>query len=190
MNCLACKNRSCRSTVSCGIESFDTEKSLATYHADEQQQIVQKAADLVDGGRAGELSRIEEVIEFAKMMDYKKVGLAYCYGMEPLAKKVQQLFRAAKVPVIGVSCTVGGVSQKAINKKSDLPGVSCNPVNQASQLNAEGVDLAVTIGLCMGHDILFNRIFDKDVTNLVVKDRVYAHAPVEAINAQYEKLNS
>ena len=123
-------------------------------------------------------------------MGYKRVGLAYCYGMEPLAMKVQRLFKAAKVPVVGVSCTVGGVAQKDINRESDLPGVSCNPVNQASQLNAQGVDLAVTIGLCMGHDILFNRIFEKDITNLVVKDRVYGHAPSKGIDAQHERLDS
>lgn len=188
MNCLLCKNKSCRSTSSCGAESFDIPKRTERYHEESSQKIVQQAAKLVDGGKAGELSRIEEVIEFAKNMGYEKVGLAYCYGMESLAGKVMKLFRAFGVPVTGVCCTVGGVSQQAVNEQSDLPGVSCNPINQAAQLEAEGVDLAVTIGLCLGHDILFRRSFSGDTTNLVVKDRRYGHRPIEGIDALTAEL--
>ena len=190
MNCINCKRKSCRSALSCGAESFDIDTHTGIYHEEGHQQVVQHAAKLVDGGRAGELSRIEELIEFSKTMGYKRVGLAYCYGMEPLAGKVLKLFKAAGVPVTGVSCTVGGVAQKDINKESELPGVSCNPVNQAAQLKAEGVDLAVTIGLCLGHDILFHRNFTGDVTNLVVKDRVHAHAPVSGINQAHADLDT
>lgn len=190
MNCIACRNKSCRSTVSCGAESFDIAERTASYHEEGHQQIVREAAGLVDGGRAGELSRIEELIEFAKAMDYQKVGLAYCYGMESLAQNVLKLFKASGVPTTGVCCTVGGVSQDAVNRESDLPGVSCNPLNQAAQLEAEGVDLAVTIGLCLGHDILFHRNYSGDTTNLVVKDRKYAHAPIAGIDALAAELDA
>lgn len=50
------------------------------------QKVIQAAAELVDHGRAGTLSRLEETIEFAKLMDYKRIGLAYCYGKEGEAK--------------------------------------------------------------------------------------------------------
>lgn len=181
MNCLSCRAKSCRTNASCGIESFDPEQTRASYHESEHQHIVQQAAQLVDGGRAGTLSRIEELIEFSKSMGYRKVGLAYCYGMEALAEDVRSLFRGAGVNAIGISCTVGAFSQQEVNEKSNLPGVSCNPINQAAQMNAQKVDLAVVIGLCLGHDILFNRHIDADVTTLIVKDRVHNHYPLEGI---------
>jgi uncharacterized metal-binding protein len=159
---------------------------LQIYHQDEQQKIVQNAAELVDNGRAGMLSRIQELLEFSRSMGYKKIGLAYCYGMETLAKDVLGLFRAAGVSAVGISCTVGAFSQQEVNQKSDLPGVSCNPLNQAAQMKAEGIDLAVVIGLCLGHDILFQREFAGDVTTLVVKDRVYNHNPLAGIQKLLE----
>ncbi len=187
MNCIACASKKCRAALSCGAESFDLGSAKARYHRDYEQHMVQAAARLVDNGRAGNLSRIQELIEFIKQMRYKKVGLAYCYGMESLAKQVLLLLRDKGIPTIGVSCTVGGVSQSVVNEQSDLVGVSCNPINQALQLEEEGVDLAVVIGLCLGHDILFNRTFTHDTTTLVVKDRLFEHAPVKGIMQLCEK---
>ncbi|MCF7940138.1 MAG: DUF1847 domain-containing protein [Spirochaetia bacterium] len=183
MNCITCASKKCRSAHSCGAESFDLQETLQQYHLQEAQDTVQAAAQLVDGGRAGTLSRMQELIEFIHSMHYQNVGLAYCYGMEQLAGDVRELLRQASIRAVGVSCTVGGVSQSAINDESTLEGVSCNPINQAAQLDAQGVDLAVVIGLCLGHDVIFNRTFSGDVTTLVVKDRVYDHAPVRGIEA-------
>ena len=183
MNCLTCKTKSCRKTVSCGAESFDIPEALRNYHAAENQQIIQVAAQLVDNKRAGTLSRIQELIEFAQSMHYKRIGLAYCYGMEALAAKVRDIFTKAGLSTIGVSCTVGAFSQSMVNEKSTLSGVSCSPLNQAEQLTAQNVDLAVVIGLCMGHDILFNQYFHGDVTTLVVKDRPFNHNPILGIEA-------
>ena len=44
-------------------------------------------------------------------------------------------------------------------------------------LNAEQTDLNVSIGLCVGHDSLFNKYSDALVTTLVAKDRVTGHNP-------------
>jgi len=38
------------------------------------------------------------------------------------------------------------------------------------------------IGLCMGHDILFQREVKADCTTLVVKDRVHNHAPLKVLD--------
>ena len=135
----------------------------------------------MDNGKAGNLSRIEELLEFAGEMNYKKVGLAYCYGMEPLAMDIRSLFLKRAIPCTGISCTCGAIPQKVVNPESTLEGVSCNPLGQAGQLMLDGVDLAVVVGLCMGHDILFQREFNRDQTTLVVKDRVFNHCPVQGI---------
>jgi uncharacterized metal-binding protein len=181
MNCLNCRVKSCQRAVSCSGESFDLTEAMEEYHTDANQQVVQAAAEIVDDGRAGTLSRIEELIEFSKLMGYKKIGLAYCWGLTDLASAVRAVFKANGLRAVGVSCTVGGFRQSEVNEKSGLPGASCSPLNQAAQLNADGADLAVVIGLCMGHDVLFTRAFQGDVTTLLVKDRPYNHNPLEGI---------
>lgn len=178
MDCTRCLSKSCRRGDACGVE---LSPPYPLYQQGSFQNIVQKAAGLVDDGRAGNLSRVQELLEFLVASGYKKVGVAYCYGMEGLAAKFVDLLRAAGLSYSAVSCTVGALPQNEVNRCSTNPHVSCNPVGQAQRLDHDGADIAVTLGLCLGHDILFHRSFDHDVTTLVVKDRVHDHAPVAGI---------
>ncbi len=57
----------------------------------------------------------------------------------------------------------------------------CNPIAQAGVLNAEGVDLAIMLGLCVGHDTLFLKYCKAPCTVLAVKDRVTGHNPLAAL---------
>ena len=56
----------------------------------------------------------------------------------------------------------------------------CNPIAQAEVLNAEQVDLAIMLGLCVGHDTLFLKYIRPPCTVLAVKDRVLGHNPLAA----------
>lgn len=181
MNCTACQSKQCRSLEVCDATRFEKETIKEKYLL--HQPLVEAAAQLVDFGRAGNLSRLDETIEFATRMKYKRIGLAYCYGMEKDALTVVRYFRSRGLKVSAASCTVGALAQNEVNSSSDNCHVACNPIGQATQLNNDGVDLAVTMGLCMGHDILFNREIKADITNFLVKDRVYGHAPLKALNA-------
>ncbi|HLP15258.1 MAG TPA: DUF1847 domain-containing protein [Bacteroidota bacterium] len=156
------------------------------YHEPGTQSIVQAAARLVDGGKAGTMSRLREIIEFAKTMKYKKIGLAYCYGMERDAEAVGTIFREHGLRLMGVSCTVGGVAQDTVNESSGTHKVSCNPIGQASQFNAEGADFVILMGICMGHDILLQRELEADVTTFVVKDRVFDNDPIRILRGYPE----
>jgi uncharacterized metal-binding protein len=181
MDCTNCQAKSCRVSESCGVEKFDSAEIIADYQETENQKILQAAAALVDNGKAGTLSRLQETIAFIKSMDYKKVGLAYCYGMEKDAKLLKEVFKAENIKLRAVSCTVGGINQNEINTSSCTEKVSCNPLGQASELNEEGVDFSLIMGICLGHDVLLQKNLKMDFTTFVVKDRVYAHAPLKAI---------
>lgn len=181
MDCTLCKTKKCRNSESCNAQKFSEDEVLAEYHKTENQSIVQAASNLVDNGRAGTLSRIQELIEYAKDLSLGKIGIAYCYGMENEANAISDMIKNQDIRVVPVSCTSGGMKQRNINEKSSIENVSCNPIAQASQLNSEKVDLTVTIGLCLGHDILFNRHIKGDVTTLVVKDRIYDNNPLKEI---------
>jgi uncharacterized metal-binding protein len=182
MNCTTCEDKVCRKQQkSCDQESFLRYEIIEQYQEVSHSEIVKAAAELVDSGRAGTLSRMEEIIEFAKRMNYQKLGIAYCYGMEKQAKAIETLLISEWFDVSAVSCSVGGLIQSEVNSASCVHKVSCNPLGQAEQLNAEKVDLTLVVGICMGHDILLNRNLAMDFTTLVVKDRKNNHAPLLGI---------
>lgn len=182
MNCTTCNDKVCRKNqTSCGVEVFEKTELVGKYKEADTSSIVKAAAELVDAGRAGTLSRMQEVIEYAKLMNYQKIGIAYCYGMEQYAKAIETLLTDEWFDVSAVSCSVGGLKQSEVNDSSCIHKVSCNPLGQAEQLNAEETDLTLVVGICLGHDIILNRNLKMDFTTLVVKDRVFNHAPLKGI---------
>ena len=186
MNCIKCTTKSCRTTEPCQAQKFDAKELIKTYHLPENMKIVQAAANLVDKGRAGTLSRLQEVIEFSKTMNFQRIGIAYCYGMEKEAALITTIFRESGFKTYPVSCTTGGFKQSEINSGSTIEKVSCNPLAQAGQLNAESVDFTITVGLCLGHDILFSKHIESYSTTLIVKDRVHNHHPETALSLPKE----
>lgn len=181
MDCTSCPSRICRQNIDCNKHDLNPNNIQEQYLDPKNQPLVQAAAQLVDHGRAGTLGRIDELIEFSRIMNYQKVGLAYCYAMEKEAISLKERFQKSGVKLIPISCTVTSLQQDEINRESEIRNVSCNPLAQAEQLNQEKVDLTVTLGLCLGHDILFNRTIQSDVTTLAVKDRVHNHQPLAAL---------
>lgn len=182
MKCTHCNTKSCRGLEECNALKVASSEILTEYHKEENQQMVKSASRLIDDGRAGTLSRMQELVDFIKSMKFTKVALAYCYGMEKQAMKVSKYFKEYGINISTVSCTAGALGQNEINLSSKYSGVSCNPICQAEQLNAENIELTITMGLCLGHDIIFNKYINSYTTNLVVKDRVYSHNPMTEIN--------
>lgn len=181
MDCVQCRSKQCREAEPCTVGAFVPGDVTQRYHEQDAQRIVQSAAELVDDGRAGTLSRLEELVDFIRTQKYQKVGLAYCYGMENDAARMKGYFRERGIVLRTVSCTVGGMAQQAANERSSDPHVSCNPLGQAEQLNAEKTDLVILMGICLGHDILLQRSLQCDFTTFVVKDRVHQHRPLDAL---------
>ncbi len=182
MNCIECSDKICRKQQSsCEQESFGKTETITQYLDKSNCEIIKAAAQLVDGGRAGTLSRIEEIIEFSKTMNYNKIGLAYCFGMEKHSRAIQTIFKEKQLNIIPISCSVGGLKQSEVNTDSCIHKVACNPLGQAQQLNNENVDLTIIMGICLGHDILLQRNLKMDFTTLVVKDRVNNHIPIKSL---------
>lgn len=81
MDCTRCTAKGCRISEPCSDRSSEY---IDQYNTEEAQSITRAASKLVDGGRAGSLSRLEEIVEYARLEDYRMLGVAYCYGMEDL----------------------------------------------------------------------------------------------------------
>jgi uncharacterized metal-binding protein len=132
--------------------------------------------------------RIVELIEFSRKMGYKKLGLAFCTGLSGEAKTIAEILTNQGFEVISARCKTGAIPKEKIGIKPEekIGGPAscepmCNPIAQAKILNAEKVDMAVMLGLCLGHDTLFMQYCRTPMTVLAVKDRVTGHNPLAAI---------
>jgi len=129
-------------------------------------------------------TRMRELIEYAKVLGYKRIGIANCIGLIEESKIIGRILIKAGFQVVLVSCMAGGAPRSKFGLKErdgDSSHFACNPLMQAEVLNQEKTDLNVMVGLCLGYDILFIKNSKADVTPLIVKDRVTGHNPVAAL---------
>jgi uncharacterized metal-binding protein len=144
--------------------------------------------------------RIVELIQFSRKMGYKKLGLAFCTGLAHEAGILTDILENQGFTVISARCKMGAVPKEKIGIKPEekIGGPAscenmCNPIAQAKILNSQKVDLAIVLGLCLGHDTLFIQYCRVPVTVLAVKDRVTGHNPLAAIylaSSYYSRLKS
>lgn len=134
-----------------------------------------------------QLTRLEEIIKFAGEMGFKRLGLAFCVGLAREAGIVAGILEK-HFKVCSVCCKAGGNNKDDLGVTHVIPGrfeSICNPVGQAAVLREKGTDLNIMLGLCVGHDSLFNMHSAAPVTTLAVKDRVLGHNPLAAIYSNY-----
>ncbi len=131
--------------------------------------------------------RIQEIIEFAQKMKYKRLGFVFCVGLRKEARVVEKLFSSNGFEVVSVGCKVGRVPKEEIGVRDDQKisighfEAMCNPVLQAFVLNEEKCEFNVLMGLCVGHDSLVFKYAEAPCTVLAVKDRLLGHNPLAAI---------
>lgn len=178
MDCTKCTSKGCRLSQPCTDRSIEYREQ---YHTKEAQGIARAASKLVDNGRAGTLSRLEEIVEYAKLKAYRTLGVAYCYGMEQEAGLLRQYLEKEGFRTVMVSCTVDGISECEIDTTKTDESVSCNPIGQANALNRSDANFTILMGLCLGHDILIQKNLNMDYTTWIVKDRVTKHRPMDAL---------
>jgi uncharacterized metal-binding protein len=144
-------------------------------------------------------TRVEDTLAFAKLMGYKKIGIATCIGLLDETNKLADILTAQGFAPQHVCCKAGSIDKLELGLKDKdkiRPGTfepACNPVAQARLLNRAGTDMNIIVGLCVGHDMVFTKYSEAPVTTLVVKDRVTGHNPVSVLYGQnfyYKRLQS
>ncbi|MDX9896695.1 MAG: DUF1847 domain-containing protein [Desulfofustis sp.] len=132
-------------------------------------------------------TRIEEVMEFAARMNYRRLGLAFCIGLRNEAKAVEQLIVSRGFEMVSAICKVGRTDKQliGIEKQQQIDAQACeamcNPILQAMVLNDQQTDFNILLGLCVGHDSMFFMYSKAPCTVLAVKDRVLGHNPLAAV---------
>jgi len=139
--------------------------------------------------------RLKDTIEYAKGMDYYKLGIAFCVGLISEAQKVAEILEKYGFNVCGVCCKTGAVKKKDVGVPEEftmhsktgymIGWITCNPAAQALLLNKAKTDMNIIIGLCVGHDITFTHLSEAPVTTLIAKDRSMPHNPAGILFTHY-----
>jgi uncharacterized metal-binding protein len=202
VNCsvLNCYRRSSQFPGFCLTETTDAsliESCTEIYRGDNIDARMARSAAEVEGTYYGKLTRVEEIIAFARRIGAAKIGVATCIGLMEESKVFVKILRANDLEAYTVICKVGSVDKTEIGIPEELKvqkgsyEAICNPILQAKLLNRQKTDLNVLVGLCVGHDSLFIRHSKAPVTTLITKDRVLGHNPAAALYTTgfyYKKL--
>ncbi|MFQ5710750.1 MAG: DUF1847 domain-containing protein [Candidatus Geothermarchaeales archaeon] len=162
------------------------EEAREGYHTPGNAEVYLAASRIIKEGY-GRWTRLEEVIEFARELGIRKIGMAICLALNREGRAVAELIRGAGFDVFSTLCKVGGLGQRECGVSEEYVfgtyPTACNPITQAKILNSFGTELNIIIGLCLGHDILFTKHSRAPVTTLIVKDRVTGNNPEAALSS-------
>lgn len=129
--------------------------------------------ELAETSRLPGMNRVEEIKSYALHAGFKRIGIANCIGLQKEADKLKS-FLSVNFEVFDVNCKCGQIPKNAL-LNTEKTSACCNPAGQAETLATHGTELNIVLGLCLGHDILFNKKSQAPVTTLIVKDLALKH---------------
>lgn len=169
------------------VDPQGIEAAHALYDDPEVRRISRESA-IVESEGYCKWTRVEEIVQFAKRMGFRKIGIANCISFVDHARVLSGILESHGFEVVSIACKHGSIPKEEMgiaDREKVRPGqfeALCNPVSQAELLNAHGCELNVVMGLCIGHDSLFFKYAKGLTTVLVAKDRVLGHNPIAALN--------
>ena len=205
VNCAKCTRRvcstqqwdkgpdNCPTKIRTEVIGEATEKCVSpenlkfSYNASKQEASCYIKLPHAPKGVSPSKSRLEETMEFAERMGYKRLGVAYCGGVQYEAGLLVPILENRGFEVVSVSCKCGSVPKEKLGFEEwekIRPGSfepMCHPIAQAEILNSYNTDLNIMLCLCVGHDSTFLKYSKAPCTVLAAKDRVFGHAPLMAL---------
>ena len=189
--CVDCGTQNCKFKIrtypefcpTTNLKDEDLQWALERYEEGRNHDIMVASAEVEFEGYC-QWTRVQEIMEFAKKIGAKKIGIANCIGLINEARIFAKILRANGFEAYAIIWKVAGKAKSSIGIPEKCEGIGaamCNPILQARLLNEAKTDLNVVIGLCVGHDSLFYKYSDAYVTTLVTKDRVTGNNPVAAL---------
>jgi uncharacterized metal-binding protein len=128
-------------------------------------EIMQTAEDAYVRGS----NRVQEIKDFARKAGIKRIGIAHCVTFPKEAEAVKQ-FLSDEFEVYSIDCKCGHITKHEM-LGCEGKSIMCNPAGQAEYLDENKTELNISMGLCVGHDMVFNQKSASPVSTLVVKDR-------------------
>jgi len=152
------------------IKIMEEHKVLyGSFYGEADKKVMKVAEDSLNP----KVDRIDEIIAFAREAGVNRIGLANCITFEKEAKQLEILLSDAGFTVTRANCKLGRMPYKEI--LPGYPGISCNPAGQVKTMENAGTEMNLVMGLCIGHDMLFNAHSRVLTTTLIVKDRKLQH---------------
>jgi uncharacterized metal-binding protein len=200
LSCVDCGTHNCKFKdrtypdfcLTTNLSEDDAKWAAERYEEDRNHEVMVASAEVEYEGYC-QWTRVQEIMEFARKIGAKKIGIANCIGLINEARIFARILRANGFEAYSVICKVEGRAKSSMGipeKCEQIGPAMCNPILQARLLNQAKTDLNVVIGLCVGHDSLFYRYSEAYVTTLVTKDRVTGNNPAAALytaNSYYKK---
>ena len=200
LSCVDCGTQNCKFKdrtypefcLTTNLSQEDAQWAAERYEEDRNHEVMVASAEVEFEGYC-QWTRVQEIMEFARKIGAKKIGIANCIGLVNEARIFAKILRANGFEAYSVICKVEGRAKSSmgiLEKCEQIGPAMCNPILQARLLNQAKTDLNVVIGLCVGHDSLFYRYSEAYVTTLVTKDRVTGNNPAAALytaNSYYKK---
>jgi uncharacterized metal-binding protein len=133
------------------------------YRTEEVRRLAYHAARVEAEGYC-RWTRVHEIVELARRMNYQRIGLAHCPDMRREALLAAGYLREQRIDAL-------------------LPPevADCDPIGQARFFARHATAFNAIAGMCVGHDALFIRHAHAPVTSLVVRDQRLRHNPVAAL---------
>ncbi|MHB8707795.1 MAG: DUF1847 domain-containing protein [Desulfuromonadales bacterium] len=191
IDCSNCKLNSCYQGQGCSKNYDFTHLAAATrkYYGQKQVSDSLIIAGKIETDHYMQWTRLEEIIGYCGLMRYKTIGIAMCLGLVNEAETLVKIL-SKHFSVHSICCKNSGIDKKdyGITQIDESRyESSCNPIGQALLLNELGTEINIVVGLCIGHDIMFNKYSNAPCTTFVVKDRVLAHNPVAVLYSGYHR---
>lgn len=182
--CTRCESFECYD----GKDCFGLTKEAREAYSENELKSMRVSGE-IEAEHYMKMCRLEEIMLYAKDMNFQKLGVAFCVGLSTEAKVLDKILTSKGFTVCSACCKICGMDKADLGVRK-LHGAGsaeavCNPAGQALRLNSCGTDMNIAIGLCVGHDMLFAKHSKAPVTTFVVKDRVLAHNPIGALYSSY-----
>lgn len=151
------------------------EKVIQKLYDSQSLEIMQTTEDAYVRGS----NRVQEIKNYALKAGIKRIGIAHCVSFPKETEAVKQ-FLSGEFEVFSIDCKCGHISKHEM-LGCEGKAIMCNPAGQADYLKENNTELNISMGLCVGHDMVFNQKSVSPVTTLVVKEVTSKHNPLESI---------
>ena len=201
LSCADCGSRGCSNgtgnypsfCVTGQLEEGELEEALALSSLPENREILRTAA-IVEYEGYCKRTRVEEIVDFARRMGYRRLGIATCAGLLRESNALARILRAQGFEVCSIACKAGMADKSLLGVPEECKAVGvnmCDPILQARHLARLGTEFNIVMGLCVGHDSMFYKYSQAPATTLVAKDRVTGHNPAAVlyqVDGYYKRL--
>ena len=112
----------------------ETLEEAAKVYDEPSMRSLARASAKVEAGGNLKWTRVEDTVEFAHEMGYKKLGIACCIGLKREAAVLESILKENGFSVVSAICKTGGVGKEKLGMEESEkihPGsfeAMCNPV--------------------------------------------------------------